>query len=143
MRTSVLDANTANATVWKKVSAFDPDPRLFRPGADLYLIFLSGNGVYFEGPTDDPWYRGFIPGNTIHFASNTEETRTVYRPDEAASPMGCIQQYQYCNADRQCGELTSFTDAMASAAPLLNTTLEMIWGQRERLRSSIVTILVV
>lgn len=114
-------AFTANKTA---VSLFVPDPGLFRPDADLYLIFLSGNGVAFYEPTNDPWYRGTIPWAIV----GNGWRKTVYRPDEAASPMGCIQQYQYCNADHKCGELASFYDALATAVSFFDTPLEVVGG---------------
>lgn len=126
-----MNANTANQTVRPVFSSFVPDPRLFRPDADMYLIFLSGNGVMFYEPTDDPWYRGSIPYMKIKevgYNITDEWSKTVYRPDEAASPMGCIQQYQYCNAAHECGELASFYDAMATAAPFFDIPLEVIGG---------------
>lgn len=116
-------------TIWPDASFFAPDPRLFRPDADMYLIFLSGNGVAFYDPTNDPWYRGFVPWkevNTLAYEDNIN--MTVYRPDEAASPMGCIQQWQYCNAEHKCGELASYYDAVTTAAPCLNTSLEAALG---------------
>lgn len=125
---SVLTAPIVNSTVWVEQSGFNPDLQLFRADADLYLIFLSGNGVYFNGPSYDPWYRGFAPGREFEQQhSEGNYTYTAYRPLEAASPMGCIQQYQYCNADRQCGDLASFADAMATAAKFFNISQEMIW----------------
>lgn len=126
-----MNANTANKTVQSGFSMFVPDSRLFRPDADLYLMFLSGNGVAFWEPTEDPWYRGSVPWTEVKqvgYNVTKQWSKTVYRPDEAASPMGCIQQYQYCNAEHQCGELASFYDAMASAAPFLDTPIEAIGG---------------
>ncbi|KAG6357480.1 hypothetical protein INS49_013357 [Diaporthe citri] len=58
----------------------------------------------------------------------SEWSKTIYRSDEAASPMGCIQQYQYCNAEHKCGELASFYDAMITAAPFLGTPLDQLKG---------------
>lgn len=110
---------------------FTPDSRLFRPDADLSLIFLSGNGVAFYEPTNDPWYRGSVPWLEV---KNEEDNvpgqwkRTVYRPDEAASPMGCIQQYQYCNSKHKCGQLASFYDAVTTAAPFFDTPIEAFGG---------------
>lgn len=125
-----MDAFTYNRTV-PLSEMFMPDPRLFRPDADLSLIFLSGNGMSFLEPTDDPWYRGSIPWTNITqtgYNKTGDWKKTVYRPDEAASPMGCIQQYQYCNAEHKCGQLASFYDAMTTAAPFLNTSMEQIGG---------------
>lgn len=110
---------------------FTPDTRLFRPDADLLLVFLSGNGVAFFEPTMDPWYRGSIPyanGTSDHVGGPNGWSKTLYRPDEAASPMGCIERHQFCNAERKCGELASFYDAITTAAPFLNLSKEWIYG---------------
>lgn len=109
---------------------FAPNTRLFRPDADSLLVFLSGNGVPFFEPTMDPWYRGFIPyaNGTSGYIIPHDWNNTVYRPDEAASPMGCLERYQYCNAERKCGELASFHDAITAAAPFLNASSEEIDG---------------
>ncbi|ROW07011.1 hypothetical protein VPNG_06668 [Cytospora leucostoma] len=123
-----MPAITANGTTWAEYSSFTPNENIYRPDADIYLIFLSGNGVKFRKPNEDPWYRGFVPDGIRYLGNDPQRHAVVYRPDEAASPMGCIQQYQYCNADRQCGELASFTDSIAKSAPLFNFTLEAVWG---------------
>lgn len=114
--------------MWAEYSSFTPNHNISRPDADVYIIFLSGNGVRFRKLNEDPWYRGFVPDGFQHLSSDAQRHAVVYRPDEAASPMGCIQQYQYCNADLQCGELASFADATAKSAPFFNITLEEIWG---------------
>lgn len=42
----------------------------------------------------------------------------VYRQNEAASPLGCASQWQFCNAyETACGPLASFEDALAGASP--------------------------
>lgn len=129
---SFVGSFTINKTIQDVVySSFAPDPKLFRPDADQYLIFLSGNGVSFYEPTEDPWYRGFVPWAEIKSVGSDVSipwNKTVYRPDEAASPLGCIQQYQYCNAEHKCGELASFYDAIATAAPFFDTPLEVLSG---------------
>lgn len=126
-----MHATIANKSLQAVYSSFIPDPRLFRSDADLYLIFLSGNGVSFYEPTEDPWYRGSVEwtkSRQMGYNNTDEWIKTIYRPEEAASPMGCIQQYQYCNAELKCGELTSFYDAKTTAAHLFDTPLEVIQG---------------
>lgn len=127
---SVLFTYIKNRTILTRPTTFAPDPRLFRPDADLWLIFLSGRGVGFYDRTEDPWYRGFLEWGWV-MDKDRQWNKTVYRPDEAASPMGCIQQYQYCNAEHKCGELASFTDAMITAAPVFDTTPEMLAGDAD------------
>lgn len=107
----------------------DPIPELFRSDADLLLIFLSGNGVHFLEETNDPWYRGNVPGGVIHYDQDgTIGSRSTYQPQEAASPMGCIMQYQYCNAMDQCGGLSSFADSSTSASLAFYGTIDGAWN---------------
>lgn len=110
---------------WRGLGSF---PAGLRPDGDLYLIFLSGNGVDFLEQTNDPWYRGagFRPDGTIFNIDEPDERHTLYKPQDAASPMGCIMRYQYCNAQGQCGDLASFADAITSAAPFFDLTTKDI-----------------
>lgn len=62
----------------------------------------------------------------IHTAAD-DGNRTVYQPEEAASPMGCVEQFQYCNAKGRCGNLASFADAVASAALVIDGTEKGVW----------------
>lgn len=114
-----------NGSLVNEYSNFYPSQAISRTDSDLTIFFLSGNGVLFAQPNDDPWYRGNVPGSL--FAVNVADvTATAYEPEEAASPLGCIQQYQICNpslpADRQCGPLASVFDAAFGAAPLFGLT---------------------
>lgn len=45
-------------------------------------------------------------------------------PDEAASPLGCAQRYQFCNANKNCGNLSSWADALVSASTLFHLSLD-------------------
>lgn len=96
-------------------------PALFSPDADTVLIFLSGNGLEFFEKTDDPWYRAITPGRNLNYTHAGKSHYTVYLPEEAASPMGCTSQYQFCNpslSGNSCGPLASFLDAGMGSAPL-------------------------
>lgn len=105
-----------------------PSPSLYRTDGDIILIFLSGNGVWFSEPSDDDWYRANVSEGPIVMYDVPENTTSYYRPDEDASPMACLEQYQWCNArlprDRGCGPLGSFQDASLGAYPLFNITSE-------------------
>lgn len=89
----------------------------------MHLIFLQGNGVYFYENTTDPWYRAtqFGPPVTVGLTNSTA-TQTVYQPEEAASPLACIERYQFCNADKDCSPLSGKHIALEQAAPLFNMT---------------------
>lgn len=100
-------------------------PALFNPDADTTLIFLSGNGIEFFERTNDPWYHATVPGDNISSPDVNGGYFTVYRPDEAASPMGCTSQFQFCNpslSSNKCGPLASQIDAQIESAPLFGMT---------------------
>lgn len=84
----------------------------------------------FFKPTMDPCYQGFIPhaNGTLDYIIPHHWNKTIHRPDEAASPLGCIKQYQYYNAERKCGELASFYDSITTAATFLNASIEEIYS---------------
>lgn len=113
---------------------FVPIPELFRSDGDVQVIFLAGNGIPFFEPTEDPWYRATVQGYKI--ASNIRAgSRRLYWPEEAASPLGCVRQVQFCNTalepDRRCGPLTSWNDALFESASLFNVTRPQLSGQEE------------
>ena len=92
-------------------------------------MFLSGNGVLFNGPMDDEWYRATSFARNVSFVySGNLGAMQTYRPAEAASPLGCLEQWQWCNSaypkESGCGPLASLTDAVNGALPLFNLTFE-------------------
>ncbi|ETS75787.1 hypothetical protein PFICI_12731 [Pestalotiopsis fici W106-1] len=102
-----------------------PLPGLQRPDGDVTLAFLSGDGIVYNQPTEDIWYRASVPGVSKATKGAYGQAQS-YMPDEAASPLGCVEQYQICNLalpnNSGCGPLASFYDAMAGAAPFFNFT---------------------
>lgn len=96
-------------------------PDLQRPDGDTSIIFLVGNGVVFSEQTRDDWYRVstfYSTGTTT--AVHDKSRFPFYQADEAASPLGCVSQYQYCivgtSGERQCGPLSSAEDVVPNAA---------------------------
>ncbi|KAH8883500.1 hypothetical protein GQ53DRAFT_882709 [Thozetella sp. PMI_491] len=124
-RTLRLETNAfiINGTVDPISSFFAPSEELERSDGDILLLFLSGNGAFFQEEVDDDWYRATDPGPGL---VNTKATGThpLYQSSEAASPMGCVSQYQFCNPalpkETQCGPLASQDDATRNAFPLFN-----------------------
>ncbi|KAF3765644.1 hypothetical protein M406DRAFT_227270, partial [Cryphonectria parasitica EP155] len=97
-------------------SGFTPINQLARTDADLTIVFLSGYGVFAGTPIYDPWYQSTVPFTNISSQGKTG-IEQVYRLDNAASPLGCASQWQFCNADSSaCGPLASYDDAVSSAA---------------------------
>lgn len=95
------------------------------------LTFLVGNGVHFMEKAEDPWYRGTLPGKNVTWnGANGKLSKLSYRPEQAASPMACLRQFQFCNSalpeERRCGPLGSALDAQVQAAHLFNMTEDQI-----------------
>lgn len=93
--------------------------------ADLLLVFLAPEGIFFLNRTDDPWYRATVRGP--HFDMQGAQ-HDLYEPDEAASPMACVQRFQYCDSNKQCGRLASFADAVESAGSLFHRNPGATWS---------------
>ena len=66
-----------------------PIPELNRTDADISIVFLSQNGVFYLSPVDDPFFAAHQP-----FQDWTNET--FYSPDHAISAVACADQYQLC-----------------------------------------------
>ncbi|GAW24524.1 hypothetical protein ANO14919_141110 [Xylariales sp. No.14919] len=130
---NVLTAELKNGTYLPNAS-FVPVDSISRQDADLILIFLSGNGVLFVKPTEDAWYRTASTPTDITFvySDGTRADPRYYLPREPASPLGCINQHQFCNTgiqeSGQCGPLASLRDAIAGVAPLFNSSYSYFVG---------------
>ncbi|KAI1261275.1 hypothetical protein F5Y18DRAFT_440585 [Xylariaceae sp. FL1019] len=107
---------------------FVPSSSISHQDGDVSLAFLSGNGViFYKQPMDDEWYRATEPSTNVSNAALSNDTEITYRVTEAASPLACVQQYQWCNtahAKVNCGPLASWDDAAYGAASVFNLTKE-------------------
>ncbi|RDA84535.1 hypothetical protein CP532_3756 [Ophiocordyceps camponoti-leonardi (nom. inval.)] len=90
-------------------------PELERADGGLFLMFLSGNGVSFTNRSSDPWYRTISPDDDA-VKDGSSVDGVSYHPDVAASPLACTAQVQLCNAQSQCGPLTSWSNALSNAS---------------------------
>ncbi|KAK7926623.1 hypothetical protein PG985_003621 [Apiospora marii] len=123
-------------------STFYPDPEVVVRDGDVSLFFLSGNGVGFDTPSEDDWYRVNVVGGTRNIIGEPEEkaeSKAFFRPREAASPLGCVEQYQWCRdpASNQCGNLSGLLDALYSAAHWFDLTSEDLDADRPILPSNL------
>lgn len=121
-----MSSNVYHHEHWQHHEAFSSIPGLFNPDGDTLLVFLSSNGIRFFNMPSDLWYRATIPGHKSHLINLTEGA-LLYQSEEAASPMGCLRQYQFCNpslSSNNCGPLASWADAQAYSAPLFGITTE-------------------
>lgn len=114
-----------NGTASLEDADIEPIPELFREDADLLLFFLVGNGVEFEKRNFDPWYRGMVPGVNWSRIAAGNESYSGYDAEEAASPLGCLQRYQYCSGhEKNCGPMTNWLDVQVDSAFLFNLSVE-------------------
>lgn len=94
---------------------------------------LSGAGVEFIGLVNDDWYRATKPWQST-YVSRKSGRQPTWHPDVSGSPMGCLEQFQWCNSayprDRGCGPLASYDDSIYGAAPLFNVTNEILDSDR-------------
>ncbi|KAI8625216.1 hypothetical protein F5Y19DRAFT_479921 [Xylariaceae sp. FL1651] len=82
-------------------TTFAPIPEITVPDADLKLLFLSGNGMYFSNITNDPWYEATTLGPIGHpLPANESSGIQIYYQDQPGSPMGCVHRSQYCRPQR-------------------------------------------
>jgi hypothetical protein len=93
----------------------------------LNLYFLVGNGVEFAGLSDDPWYRATVQDG-LYGDTSVDDSAASYRPEEAASPLACVDHRQFCNPSlppgEQCGPLAGGFDSLNGAASLFDTSIE-------------------
>ncbi|KAI8623958.1 hypothetical protein F5Y19DRAFT_456340 [Xylariaceae sp. FL1651] len=125
LRLSTLSSYTYQRAPMTESTVYIPIPGLAPPDGDLVLIFLSGQGVLFSERLDDLWYQATSNGTNIEVANVPGSSRT-FRPSEPASPLGCVEQHQWCNSaypdDQGCGPLASNYDAIYGAAPKFDLT---------------------
>ncbi|KAF4543286.1 Cytochrome p450 protein [Lasiodiplodia theobromae] len=109
-------------------SVFNPIPNLVRTDSDVLLFFLSAGSIFFTKPTSDDWYRAtrlVDVARRAEASNDTSENPTIdiFAQDEAASPMACVSQEQYCNPNlpegSRCGPLSSRLDSWYSSYPVL------------------------
>ncbi|KAF7541498.1 hypothetical protein G7054_g522 [Neopestalotiopsis clavispora] len=105
---------------------FVPVPDLQRPDGDVVIVYLSPDGVVFDQPMQDDWYRVQSPGDGPFELPTFQDSKDYWVMDEPATPLGCVMQHQYCNLalpeGSDCGPLASFFDAALYAEPLFNSS---------------------
>ncbi|KAK3216799.1 hypothetical protein GRF29_1g994803 [Pseudopithomyces chartarum] len=107
-------------------SSFLPRKELNTTDGDIFLLFLAAHAVNFAKPTSDPWF-------SAHRPSPGFLNRTYYFTDHLLSPLGCVEQFQYCNPHNQiCTPLSGIVPATAAAkfdlglSPMQNATVDLL-----------------
>ncbi|KAK6828327.1 cytochrome p450 protein [Apiospora arundinis] len=124
----------------RMTGTFIPRKELQRPDGDIEIIFLSGNGVAFDRRMADDWYRATVPFHNLT-RTTTSDILQGYIFETAASPLGCVRQWQWRNPslpkDQACGPLASYSDSYTAAAHLFGITDKEMEGFRESSRSPV------
>jgi len=88
-----LTAVFASAGTTEATGGFEPVPALNTTDADLSLLFISANSVYYSEPCGDPVFSANTP-----YSSNTSGLLLEgYYPDYWVSVLGCTEQYRICD----------------------------------------------
>lgn len=88
---------------------------------------MIGNGVSFLERSSDPWYRVSNVTAAVVYGTQRKGFIPTYRPSEAASPLGCVEQFQFCrSSDQACGPLAAWADALLGSAHLFGLTPDQI-----------------
>lgn len=73
-------------------------------------MFLAAHAINFAKPSDDPWF-------SAHRPNPGPVNRTYYFSDHLLSPLGCVEQFQFCNPKKgdACTSLSGIVPATAAA----------------------------
>lgn len=123
---SVISAFFTGGKFTSRGSNFRPSTELTlnKTDAEIILFFLSTNAAGFLNTTEDPWYESEkVEGPSVFFDTLTGEkfvrNVTEFRQKEAASPVGCRLQDQFCNpskpAESACSPLGTIYDPVDRA----------------------------
>lgn len=86
-------------SVYWDVSTFEPVQELRKTDGVITILFLVSKAC-FPQPVDDPWF------STHRFVD--VEPEGLYCLDEPVSPLGCVEQDQFCNpASQKCTALAT------------------------------------
>lgn len=60
---------------------------------------------------------------------SNNSTQNVYLPEEPASPLACVEKYQFCNAGKECGPLSGKMPILIESASLFNLNISEVINQ--------------
>ncbi|KAM7207246.1 hypothetical protein V8F20_002512 [Naviculisporaceae sp. PSN 640] len=94
-------------------STFTPLLGLFRnstyPRGDVHILAVQNDGVKFWAPSDDPI---FAAHREMHVFFDDNSNLTMYRGDNPASFLGCVEQFKFCFSSPQPGASPWCTDLL-------------------------------
>ncbi|KAL9616325.1 MAG: hypothetical protein Q9160_008788 [Pyrenula sp. 1 TL-2023] len=93
-----------------------PITELQRHDASTFIFFLSANYIMYVEPAEDDWFSAHRPSDP-YYRSDYNGSFRGYYSDFPANPLGCTQQWQFCNpASGACTPLDTFGEATTSAS---------------------------
>lgn len=81
------------------INTFIPIPALNRTDADITLLTLRNQAMY-TSPVNDPFFKA-----TKH---RSDYSASFYTSDLDLGMIGCTEQYQFCNGQRNCSKLDAY-----------------------------------
>src|SRR5437763_1529124 len=78
---------------------WSPDPRLNQTDSDITLMMLSQNDIAYVSPSDDPWMPAHLHADSTNLPEWIGE-HDVWYGDYYVNLLGCIDQYQICNPNK-------------------------------------------
>jgi hypothetical protein len=76
-------------------NAWFPIPELNRTDADVTLMFVMSNSIYYDVPNTDPIFSATLVEDTLVVTS--DQNVTIYTSNSWVTVLGCVEQYQFCN----------------------------------------------
>jgi hypothetical protein len=118
-----------NGSFFPNPSDFSPIPELASPNSDVFIFFLSSNGITSSLPIMDNWYnatRSIMKADPYPHGSGPDAMQEdpMYYQSESASPLACRQQLQFCNPnlpeEQRCAPLAGIFDFPDQAVSLFS-----------------------
>lgn len=96
------------------------------PQADVSILFLSSNGMPFINATTDEWYSATTAFRNMSLPGWYNTSAPAYLQDEPASPLGCLEQRQFCSPNNlsedgqpMCTPLTGMMEVPYVTEPII------------------------
>ena len=105
-------------------NVWTPIDELMRHDGDVTVMFLAANSLLYLDEVLDPWFQATASENTI---LQNGVGDTYYSSDYYTSPLGCVDQFQFCNPiTTDCTNLTSYYHAVYESWNLNMTPTQLV-----------------
>lgn len=125
-----------------------PIPELQRDDAELQIIFLSANLINYLEPVDDEWFSAHqLHRSIVRYDDSTNGSMPTYLTDNAANPLACTHQWQFCNpGTKKCTPLGAFVDSHKASSNIFrpgnqNETFNFWWEEIHRVDPQVLNVI--